>query len=89
MNLEQMPESFFRSTGCVSCGHSGYSKRRFLLDVLTFNDDLIKAFDQSSDVTALEKHLGLIAYKGGAEEGLQLLMAGEVSPDEYISAVVL
>jgi hypothetical protein len=89
MHLEQPPESFFRSTGCAHCGHSGFSKRRFLLDVLTFDDDFIRVFDQSSDVAALENYLGTINYQGAAEEGLHLLIAGEVSPEEYISAVVL
>jgi type II secretory ATPase GspE/PulE/Tfp pilus assembly ATPase PilB-like protein len=89
MHLEQTPESFFRTTGCAHCGHSGYSKRRFLLDVLTFDDEFIRLFDQSSDLVTLENHLVKIGYQGAFEEGLQLLMSGEVSPEEYISAVVL
>jgi type IV pilus assembly protein PilB len=89
MHLERLPESFYRTTGCVHCGHSGFSKRRFLLDVLTFDDEFIRVFDQSSDVAELESHLVKISYQGAVEEGLQLLMAGEISPEEYISAVVL
>lgn len=89
MHLAKPPESFFRTTGCVHCGHSGFSKRRFLLDVMVFDDEFIRVFDQSSDVAALENYLGMIAYQGIAEEGLQLLMAGEVSPEEYIASVVL
>jgi type II secretory ATPase GspE/PulE/Tfp pilus assembly ATPase PilB-like protein len=89
MHLAQAPESFFRTTGCDHCGHSGFSKRRFLLDVLTFDDEFIRVFDQSSDVTSLENYLEFIGYQGAAEEGLQLLMAGEVSPEEYIASVLL
>lgn len=89
MRLDQPPESFFRTTGCVHCGHSGFSKRRFLLDVLLFDDEFIRVLDQSSDVAALENYLGIIGYSGAIDEGLRLLMSGEVSPEEYIASVVL
>lgn len=89
MNLAQPPETFFRTSGCAACGHSGFSKRRFLLDVLTFDDEFIQVFDRSSEAADLETHLETIGYRGASEEGLQLLMAGEVSPEEYIASVVL
>jgi type II secretory ATPase GspE/PulE/Tfp pilus assembly ATPase PilB-like protein len=89
MHLSQPPGSFFRTAGCDACGHSGFSKRRFLLDVLQFDDDFLRVFEQSTDVAALEEYLGTSGYQGIAEEGLQLLMAGEVSPEEYITSVVL
>ncbi|MBC7962793.1 MAG: pilus assembly protein PilB [Steroidobacteraceae bacterium] len=89
MHLAQPPASFFRTTGCDACGHSGFSKRRFLLDVLKFDNDFLRVFEQSSDVAALEEYLAASGYRGITEEGLQLLAAGEVSPEEYIAAVVL
>lgn len=89
MHLPQPPGSFFRTSGCDSCGHSGFSKRRFLLDVLRFDDDFLRVFEQATDVTALEEYLGTSGYRGIAEEGLQLLTSGEVSPEEYIASVVL
>ena len=89
MNLPELPESFFRTTGCPACGHSGFTARKFLVDVLTFSDDFLRIFEQSSDVTALENHLETIGCHGLAEEGLRLLMAGDVSPEEYIASVVL
>lgn len=89
MDLTERPTQFFRTTGCNVCGHSGFSARRFLVDVLAFNDDFLRVFEQSSDVTSLERHLGSVGYHGLSQEGLKLLMAGDVSPEEYISAVVL
>lgn len=89
MQLARPPASFYRTGGCDSCGHSGFSKRRFLLDVLKFDHDFLRVFEQSSDVAALEEYLGTSGYRGITDEGLQLLMAGEVSPEEYIAAVVL
>jgi type II secretory ATPase GspE/PulE/Tfp pilus assembly ATPase PilB-like protein len=89
MNLAEQPSSFYRSTGCDSCGFSGFSARTFLVDVLTFDDEFLRIFEQSSDVAALENYLGMVGYHGLADEGLRLLMAGEVSPEEYIASVVL
>lgn len=89
MQLSPPPAAFYRTSGCDSCGHSGFSKRRFLLDVLKFDDDFLRVFEQSSDVADLEEYLGASGYRGISDEGLQLLMAGEVSPEEYIASVVL
>jgi len=89
MNLAEPPEMFFRTAGCVACGHSGFSARKFLVDVLTFSDEFLRIFEQSRDVAALENYLGISGYHGLAEEGLRLLMAGDVSPEEYIASVIL
>ena len=89
MNLSEPPAEFFRTTGCLACGHSGFSSRKFLVDVLTFSDEFLRIFEQSSDVAALENHLGMTGYHGLAEEGLRLLTTGDVSPEEYIASVVL
>jgi type IV pilus assembly protein PilB len=89
MNLAERPDSYYRITGCDACGHSGFSRRKFLTDVLLFTDEFLRIFEQSSDVAALENYLGMIGYHGLAEEGLRLLMSGDVSPEEYIASVVL
>jgi type II secretory ATPase GspE/PulE/Tfp pilus assembly ATPase PilB-like protein len=89
MNLSENPASFYRTTGCHSCGHSGFSSRQFLTDVIVFTDEFLRIFEQTSDVAALEKYLGITGYQGLAEEGLRLLVAGDVSPEEYIGSVVL
>jgi type II secretory ATPase GspE/PulE/Tfp pilus assembly ATPase PilB-like protein len=89
MNLAEPPTQFFRTTGCESCGHSGFTARKFLVDVLTFSDEFLRIFEQASDVAALENYLKMTGYHGLEEEGLRLLMAGEVSPEEYIASVVL
>ncbi|HIJ80807.1 MAG TPA: pilus assembly protein PilB [Desulfuromonadales bacterium] len=89
MALVQPPETFYRTSGCDACGHSGFSTRRFLLDVLTFDHDFLKIFERARDVSSLESYLNSTGYRGIAGEGLQLLMAGEVSPEEYIASVIL
>jgi type IV pilus assembly protein PilB len=89
MNLSEPLASFFRTTGCNACGHSGFSTRKFLTDVLIFTDEFVRIFEQSRDVAVLENHLKTADYHGLEEEGLRLLMAGDVSPEEYIASVVL
>jgi type II secretory ATPase GspE/PulE/Tfp pilus assembly ATPase PilB-like protein len=89
MNLEQPPAAFFRTSGCDVCGQSGFQERIFLLDVLRFDDEFHRVFEQSRDVESLGQHLRSVGYRGTAEEGLQLLMDGLVSPEEYIAALVL
>jgi type II secretory ATPase GspE/PulE/Tfp pilus assembly ATPase PilB-like protein len=89
MNLWEPPESFYRTTGCPACGHSGFSARKFLTDVLIFTDEFLRVFEQSSDVASLENYLEISGYHGLAEEGVRLLKAGDVSPEEYIASVIL
>lgn len=89
MNLSEQPASFYRTTGCDVCSHSGFGTRKFLTDVIVFTDEFLRVFEQTNDVSALEKHLMMTGYRGLAEEGLRLLMAGDVSPEEYIASVVL
>ena len=89
MNLVEHPESFYRTAGCDTCGHSGFSTRKFLTDVLIFNDEFLRIFEQSNDVSALENYFKMAGCHGLEEQGLRLLMAGNVSPEEYIASVVL
>jgi type II secretory ATPase GspE/PulE/Tfp pilus assembly ATPase PilB-like protein len=89
MNLATPPAAFFHTTGCDNCGHSGFSGRKFLVDVIPFSDEFLRIFEQATDVAALENYLQMTGYRSLREEGLQLLMAGEVSPEEYIASIVL
>ena len=89
MRLEQPPASYCRTTGCDACGQSGFSERRFLLDVLAFDAEFLQVFEQTNDVAALDHHLKAAGYHGIEAEGLRLLQAGEVSPEEYIASIIL
>ncbi|KAB0667311.1 pilus assembly protein PilB [Oryzomonas japonica] len=89
MHLDQPPAAFYRTSGCDACGHSGFSTRRFLVDALVFDDQFLRVFKQSLDVTALDNYLRQVDYYGSDQEGLRLLMEGQVSPEEYIASVVL
>jgi hypothetical protein len=89
MRLEHDPPGFYRSVGCELCGGLGFSQRRFLVDVLTFDDRFRQVFEQTSDPAALESHLRQIGHSGIVGEGLELLQRGEISPEEYIASIIL
>ena len=89
MRLKQVPDAFYHSAGCDSCGTSGFSARHILLDVLVFDEEFRNAFEQAADVAALEQYLQAKGYCGMHEEGLRLLAAGEIAPEEYIASLIM
>lgn len=89
MRLEQAPPVFYRSSGCDACGDSGFSERRFLMDALVFDDELLQLFRQAGDVTALEVYLSRRGRQGIRQQGARLLKEGELSPAEYVSSVLM
>ncbi|MFZ3208674.1 MAG: ATPase, T2SS/T4P/T4SS family [Geobacteraceae bacterium] len=89
MRLEKPPPVFYRSNGCAICGHRGFGDRRFLVDVLPFDDRFLQAFEHPADVAALYSHLRQSGYSGVDGEGLELLFRGDISPEEFIASVIL
>jgi type IV pilus assembly protein PilB len=88
MGLEQIPDVFYRSSGCDACGDSGFRERRILLDVLPFDDELRQLFRKNADAAAFEGYIARNCH-GVAREGLRLLFKGELSPEEYIASVIM
>ena len=89
MRLEQPPSGFYRAIGCDSCSHRGFSERRFLVDVLPFDDPFLQVFEQSSDIFTLDSYLRQIGHGGIDGQGRELLQSGDVSPEEYIASIIL
>jgi type II secretory ATPase GspE/PulE/Tfp pilus assembly ATPase PilB-like protein len=85
MALEQAPPAFYRSNGCDHCGQSGFRERRFLLDLLSFDEEFLQLFGQGGELDDLERYLAVKGHRGIAGEGLRLLGEGELSPDEYVA----
>jgi type IV pilus assembly protein PilB len=84
-----LPDQFYSTSGCESCGHSGFSERRFMMDALQFDERFLEVFENSTDLAQLQEYLDSISYLGIKQQGLSLLYKGEVSPEEYIASVVL
>ena len=81
--------TYFRPHGCPACDHTGYGGRRYLLDVLRFDQRVLEGFESLGTSAALIDWLKENGYRGIAEEGLELLERGEISPDEYIASILL
>jgi type II secretory ATPase GspE/PulE/Tfp pilus assembly ATPase PilB-like protein len=89
LRLPAQQREYFRPRGCAQCDHTGYSGRRYLLDVIRFDQVLLEAFEtirKSSEIISFMKENG---YRGITEEGAQLLERGEISPGEYVASILL
>jgi type IV pilus assembly protein PilB len=89
LRLPPTQREYFRPRGCPACDHTGYSGRRYLLDVIRFDKSLLEAFEmigKSSDIIRFMKDNG---YRGITEEGGDLLERGEISPGEYVASILL
>jgi len=80
---------YFRPRGCPDCDHTGYSGRRYLMDVIRCDAPFLEAFEtirKSSEIISFMKDNG---YRGITEEGALLLERGEISPGEYVASILL
>ncbi len=83
-----LPHSFYHATGCAQCGFTGISERIFLTDIISFDHAVQDCFESAVEGTAFMKSLAGRGYQGIETEGLSLLRAGAISPEEYIAAVI-
>ena len=81
--------AYFRARGCPACDHTGFSTKRYLLDVIRFDQELLEAFDWLREGSEIVHHLKDNGYRGITEEGAELLERGEISPDEYVASILL
>jgi general secretion pathway protein E len=79
-------ETLYRSPGCPECGYSGSGGTRYLADVVPFDRDLREAFAESRESSGILRRLTGRGYRSIAEELDDLLLAGEISPEEYFAA---
>lgn len=89
LRLPAHQREYFRPHGCPACDHTGYSGRRYLLDVIRFDKGLLEAFEmlrKSSEIISFLKDNG---YRGITEEGAELLERGEISPGEFVASILL
>jgi type IV pilus assembly protein PilB len=89
LRLPTSPREYFRPNGCPVCDHTGYSGRRYLLDVLRFDKGLLEAFEMICRSSEIIRYLKDNGYRGITEEGAELLERGEISPGEYVASILL
>ncbi|GFE56919.1 pilus assembly protein PilB [Geobacter sp. AOG1] len=81
--------NYFRAAGCPACDQTGHKGRRYLLDLITFEEGLLAAFESARDSRDIERYLQGAGYRGIMAEGEELLQAGEISPVEYVASLLL
>lgn len=89
LRLPVRQRDYFRPHGCPACDYSGYSGKRYLLDVIRFDKVVLEAFEmicKSAEIISFMKDNG---YRGITEEGTELLERGEISPGEYVASILL
>ena len=89
LKLPAHQREYFRPRGCPECDHTGYSGRRYLLDVIRFDQRLLEAFESIRKSTEIISFMKDNGYRGITEEGAQLLERGEISPGEYVASILL
>jgi len=89
LRLPARHRDYFRPRGCPACDHTGYGGRRYLVDVIPFDQPFLEAFEmirKSSEIIRFMKDNG---YRGITEEGAELLERGEISPGEFVASILL
>lgn len=78
----------YRAKGCPACDHTGYADRKYLMGLIPFDSPMLEAFETARDSSEILDYLNDIGYRGIREEGLDLLNAGEISPEEFAAAII-
>jgi type II secretory ATPase GspE/PulE/Tfp pilus assembly ATPase PilB-like protein len=89
LRLPSHPREYFRPHGCPACDHTGYSGRRYLLDVIRFDKGLLDAFETIRSSCEIIRFMKDNGYRGITEEGAELLERGEISPGEFVASILL
>jgi type II secretory ATPase GspE/PulE/Tfp pilus assembly ATPase PilB-like protein len=79
-------EALYRSRGCADCDYSGFGGTKYLAEVVPFDRDFREAFAESRESSEILRRLAGRGYRSIADELDDLLIAGEISPEEYFAA---
>ena len=86
MSLESLSIIFYHSKGCDACGDRGFKDQRILLETEIFTDELRQIFRKENDASFLETFI-VARRRNIAREGAKMLTDGEISPEEYFTAI--
>ena len=84
---EFVPGTGYYAPGCPECRHSGFGGKKFLVDVLPFDQELRECLVSARESADLFSHLGEKGYHGIPEKLDEMLRNGEISPQEYQAAL--
>lgn len=78
----------YRPKGCPSCRYTGYTGTRFLVETAIFDQETRDVFDLAAKAGEMMEYLLRDGFHGMVEEASDLLGAGEITAEEYISVTV-
>ncbi|MBU5635318.1 Flp pilus assembly complex ATPase component TadA [Geomonas sp. Red69] len=81
--------NYYRPAGCPACDQTGYRGKKYLLDVIRFDKDLLEALEMIRNSDEVVRYLRDTGFRGIAEEGAELLERGEIAPGEYVASIIL
>ncbi|GAM11268.1 type II secretion system protein E [Geobacter sp. OR-1] len=83
------PGSYYKAVGCPECDLTGYRGSRYLLDLIPFDKGVVDAFEAAADGREIIGHLDTLGHRGSGEDGADLLKSGDISPEEYVTSILL
>lgn len=69
-----------KPVGCKKCNHTGYLGRLPILEILPFDENLIKKIDENRDFSDIQS----LGYRTLQDDGLIKYLQGDISLDEVI-----
>jgi type II secretory ATPase GspE/PulE/Tfp pilus assembly ATPase PilB-like protein len=83
------PGGYYKPVGCSECDLTGYRGSRYLIDLIPFDTGMVELFESAADGREIMNFLASEGYRGSSEEGTELLTTGDISPEEYVTSILL
>lgn len=77
-----------RPIGCASCDQTGYRGKRYLLEMLVFDEEMRTRFSMARDDREVLDYLRGKGWSGIVEEGKTLVVEGEISIEDYQTSIL-
>jgi len=77
-----------RGAGCPSCDQTGYDGKRYLLEVVTVDQELRASLETAREAGELVELLSARGWRGLTTEGLDLVASGVISPEEFATTIL-
>jgi general secretion pathway protein E len=78
------PITLYRATGCEQCGHSGYSGRSAIAELLVMNDTLKQQVLRHGDAGEISSVAAEAGMRSMFEDGLRKVVAGDTTIEEVL-----
>ncbi|AJE04594.1 ATPase, T2SS/T4P/T4SS family [Geobacter pickeringii] len=77
-----------RAAGCPACDQTGHGEKRYLVDLLTIDEGARGHLEGAATADEFLDYAKTRGWRGLAEEGRELLTAGDLSPEEFAASIL-